>query len=164
MGQISIGRISLFFFTLLSITRDSPPATLLYIDAIREKREGYMNVGGIGTDQIQSMLAQLRSIGSQASAPVSAAPMSPIVNPVSGGVQPSSVVDFSKILQGSLNQINGYQDASQNLGQRFTLGDSSVSLSDVMMASQKASLSMQTAVQVRNKLVSAYQTIMNMQI
>ena len=111
MRQISIARISLFFFTLLSITRDSPPATLLYIDAIREKREGYMNVGGIGTDQIQSMLAQLRSIGSQASAPVSAEPMSPIVNPVSGGVQPSSVVDFSKILQGSLNQINGYQDA-----------------------------------------------------
>jgi len=40
MGQISIGRISLFFFTLLSITGDSPPATLLYIDAIREIKGG----------------------------------------------------------------------------------------------------------------------------
>jgi flagellar hook-basal body complex protein FliE len=128
-----------------------------------------MNVGGIGTDQIQSMLAQLRNIGSRASAPASAAAVSPLASPLAnpittGGVQPSSVVDFSKILQGSLNQIKGYQDESQNLGQRFTMGDSSVSLSDVMMASQKASLSMQTAVQVRNKLVSAYQTIMNMQI
>ena len=123
-----------------------------------------MNVGGIGTDQIQSMLAQLRSVASQASAPSSASSLPQMAKPVSGAPQPSSVVDFSKILQGSLNQIKSYQDEAQSLGQRFTLGDSSVALSDVMMSNQKASLSLQSAVQVRNKLVSAYQSIMNMQI
>jgi flagellar hook-basal body complex protein FliE len=51
-----------------------------------------------------------------------------------------------------------------SLGQRFALGDTKVNLSDVMIASQKASVAIQTSVQVRNKVVAAYQSIMNMQI
>jgi flagellar hook-basal body complex protein FliE len=39
-----------------------------------------------------------------------------------------------------------------------------VNLSDVMIAVQKASISFQAAVQVRNRLVSAYHEIMNMQV
>ena len=44
------------------------------------------------------------------------------------------------------------------------MGDDSVSLSDVMIAGQKANISFQATIQVRNKLVSAYQDIMNMQV
>jgi len=50
------------------------------------------------------------------------------------------------------------------LSQRFALGDDSVNLSDVMISMQKAGISFQSTVQVRNKLVSAYQDIMNMQV
>ncbi|MES2934461.1 MAG: flagellar hook-basal body complex protein FliE, partial [Pseudomonadota bacterium] len=42
--------------------------------------------------------------------------------------------------------------------------DDSVNLSDVMISMQKASISFQATVQVRNKLVSAYQEMMNMQV
>ena len=48
--------------------------------------------------------------------------------------------------------------------QVFVLGDDKVSLSDTIAAMQKANLSLQTAVQVRNKMVAAYNDIMNMQV
>jgi flagellar hook-basal body complex protein FliE len=50
------------------------------------------------------------------------------------------------------------------MGKKFAAGDDSVSLSDTMIAMQKANIDFQAAIQVRNKLVSAYTTIMNMQV
>jgi flagellar hook-basal body complex protein FliE len=47
---------------------------------------------------------------------------------------------------------------------QFELGDQGVNLQDVMISLQKASLSFQTMVQARNKLVTAYQDIMNTQV
>ncbi|MBQ4797464.1 flagellar hook-basal body complex protein FliE, partial [Pectobacterium versatile] len=46
----------------------------------------------------------------------------------------------------------------------FTLGKPGVALNDVMVDNQKASIALQMGVQVRNKLVSAYQEVMNMTI
>ena len=50
------------------------------------------------------------------------------------------------------------------MGQAFAMGDDKVSLSDVMISMQKASINFQATVQVRNKLVAAYHDIMNMQV
>ncbi|MCL6470949.1 MAG: flagellar hook-basal body complex protein FliE, partial [Ralstonia sp.] len=46
----------------------------------------------------------------------------------------------------------------------FEMGNNDVDLHDVMLSLQKANIDMQTAVQVRNKFVSAYQSIMSMSI
>jgi flagellar hook-basal body complex protein FliE len=46
----------------------------------------------------------------------------------------------------------------------FVMGDERASLSDTMIAMQKASINFQAAVQVRNKVVQAYNDIMNMQV
>lgn len=90
-----------------------------------------------------------------------------------GGVDPlkeaaqsagSAKVDFAAALKASLDQVNQAQHASQELGRRFAMGDDSVNLSDVMISMQKASIGFQATVQVRNKLVSAYHDIMNMQV
>ncbi|MGC8806335.1 MAG: flagellar hook-basal body complex protein FliE [Thiomonas sp.] len=62
-----------------------------------------------------------------------------------------------------LDGVNGALQQANALQQQFVSGTGDVSLSDVMLASQKASLSFQAALQVRNKLVSAYQDIMNIQ-
>lgn len=122
-----------------------------------------MNVGPIGNDQIQSMLSKLRATASSMNQPQSVAgvdnPLSALSSPT-----PSSKVEFSKALKSALDQVQSYQSSSESLGKKFALGDDSVGLSDVMMAGQKASISLQSAVQIRNKLVSAYQTIMNMQV
>lgn len=123
-----------------------------------------MKAGGIDSARIESMLAQLK-----------AAAQSPRVaqeNPIGSGLglqqingsQSSSKVSFSDALKSSLDQVNQMQKSSEQLGKNFAMGDDSVSLSDVMIAGQKANIAFQATVQVRNKLVSAYQDMMNMQV
>jgi len=86
------------------------------------------------------------------------------VGPVKTEAPAAGKVDFAEALKNSLDQVNGAQKNAERLGQRFATGDNSVNLSDVMIASQKASISFQATIQVRNKLVSAYHDIMTMQI
>jgi flagellar hook-basal body complex protein FliE len=75
-----------------------------------------------------------------------------------------SGVDFAQALKSQLDHVNALGINAQKLGERFSLGDDSVNLSDLMMASEKSSIAMQATIQVRNKLASAYHDIMNMQI
>lgn len=71
---------------------------------------------------------------------------------------------FVSQLNDAISKVNYYQENAQNLATRFEYGDDSVSLSEVMMALQKSNISLQAITQVRNKLVNAYQEIMNMPI
>jgi flagellar hook-basal body complex protein FliE len=71
---------------------------------------------------------------------------------------------FADALKSSLNQVNKAQTEADTLGKRFAMGDDKVNLSDVMISMQKASISFQATVQVRNKFIAAYNDIMNMQI
>jgi flagellar hook-basal body complex protein FliE len=118
-----------------------------------------MSVGGIGIDtsRIQAMVEQLKSAAAKAQGGVSA-PTADTDTPAAGKV------DFASALKSTLDQVNGAQVKAEQLGQRFATGDDSVNLSDVMIASQKANISFQATIQVRNKLVSAYHDIMSMQV
>lgn len=73
-------------------------------------------------------------------------------------------VNFSDVLKSSLDGVARAQAKSEAMQKAFVLGDNSVSLSDTMIAMQKASIDFQTTVQVRNKVVQAYNDIMNMQV
>ncbi len=115
-----------------------------------------MNVGAINTGQIEAMVAQLKAAAARMEANATQGVESKNVVP--------GKVDFADALKASLDQVNTSQVSSQKLGEKFALGDDKVSLSDVMISMQKANISFQTTVQVRNKLVSAYHDIMNMQI
>ena len=64
----------------------------------------------------------------------------------------------------SLQQVNEAQAEGRRLADAFESGDQSVELPEVMIALQKASISFQAMSQVRNKLLSAYQEVMNMQV
>ena len=70
--------------------------------------------------------------------------------------------DFGQVMQASLDQVNQQQQQAQALSQAFEAGNANVE--EVMVALQKANLSFQTMIQVRNKLVNAYQEIMNLQV
>jgi len=72
--------------------------------------------------------------------------------------------DFASVLKASLDQANGMQQQATKMARDFELGSTDASLPDVMVSIQKANVSFQQVVQVRNKLVSAYQSIMNMQV
>ena len=73
-------------------------------------------------------------------------------------------MDFADVLKSSLDGVARAQAKSEDMQKAFVLGESNVSLSDTMIAMQKASINFQTAVQVRNKAVQAYNDIMNMQV
>ncbi len=72
--------------------------------------------------------------------------------------------DFTGLLKQALNNVNDLQNTSNDMKTRFDLGDRSLNLSDVMIAGQKASVAFEATVQVRNKVVEAYKTIMNMPV
>jgi flagellar hook-basal body complex protein FliE len=71
---------------------------------------------------------------------------------------------FSDMLGQAVNKVNDTQQASTQLASAFEIGKSGVDLTDVMISSQKASVSFQALTQVRNKLVQAYQDIMQMPV
>lgn len=72
--------------------------------------------------------------------------------------------EFAALLQTSLQQVTQTQAEASKLAQAFEQGAPNVNLEDVVMSLQKADVSFQTMVQVRNKLVEAYQQIMNLQV
>lgn len=71
---------------------------------------------------------------------------------------------FSEMLSQAVDKVNETQQASTAMANAFEVGQSGVDLTDVMIASQKASVSFQAMTQVRNKLVQAYQDIMQMPV
>ncbi len=107
---------------------------------------------------IDSLLAQMRALSDAAGArPVGTA---------SAG-EPAVAADgpeFSRLLKDSLDQVNALQSNARELKASFETGDNEVSLPEVMVAVQKASVSFEAVTQVRNRLLSAYQDVMNMQV
>lgn len=71
---------------------------------------------------------------------------------------------FGDALRDVLEGVNRAQADATEMGKRFQLGDSSVSLEETMIAMQKSSISFQAVVQARNRLMSAYNDIMNMSV
>jgi flagellar hook-basal body complex protein FliE len=69
---------------------------------------------------------------------------------------------FASLLKRSIDAVNTNQQAAGKLSQAFEIGETDISLAEVMIASQKAEVSFQAMVQVRNKLVDAYKEVMNM--
>ncbi|SFS90272.1 hook-basal body complex protein FliE [Succinivibrio dextrinosolvens] len=95
----------------------------------------------------------------------------PLMVPGQGGtdktdsVQPKDNIGaFANMLHEAFENVNTLQNDAANKQTRFDLGDRKVTLSDVMLATQKAGLSFDATVQIRNKMIEAYRTISQMQI
>ena len=81
-----------------------------------------------------------------------------------GAAGPSAKVDFGAMLKRTLDGVEAAQAQSTTMAEKFQLGDPTVSLEETMVAVQKASLSFQQLVQIRNRVVAAYHDVMNMQV
>lgn len=104
------------------------------------------------TKGIEQMLGQLRATSAAAAGkPVDSAA-------AAGGA------DFASALKTAIDQVNQAQQQAQGMAQSFSAGDTNTNLHEVMLSLQKANVSFQEMIQVRNKLVSAYQDVMNMQV
>ncbi len=101
---------------------------------------------------IESMLSELR-----ATAKVAAGKSAQ-------GSQEAGGVDFAQVLDGALKQTSAQSEQADKMAEAFSSGDQEVNLQDVMINLKKADLSFQQMVQVRNRLVTAYQDVMNMSV
>lgn len=106
---------------------------------------------------INSVLSQMRNLRAQAASGVGAAAGITAANG-------SPTANFSDTLKGALNSVAESQSVAGSLATRFELGDDKVNLSDVMLAGAKSQVQFRGAVEVRNRLVAAYQDVMNMPI
>ncbi len=102
--------------------------------------------------EIDRVLAQIRSLSTQIHSPAKPATVAP-----AGGVS-----EFAKILRQGVDQVNQTQMHANQLADAFERGVSGVELPQVMLELQKASVSFHALTEVRNRLISAYQEIMNM--
>lgn len=108
--------------------------------------------------EIDRVLAQIRSISSSTRPGAT--------GPVAGVGGPGNVagVDngFAKLLKQGIDSVNSAQAKSADLANKFERGVPGVDLPQVMIESQKASVSFRALTEVRNKFVEAYREIMNM--
>ena len=107
--------------------------------------------------KIDAMLVQL-----QTGAALAAGKPAPATASANGGE--GTGVDFTTVFRKSLDQVNNVQQHAAKLARNFELGAPDANLTEAMISMQKASISFQYTLQVRNKMVSAYQDIMNMPV
>jgi flagellar hook-basal body complex protein FliE len=102
--------------------------------------------------EIDRVLAQIRAFSSQGAA--TATQTRP---PAASGAS-----EFAKLLGQGIEQVNQTQQSAASLAAAFERGTPGVDLPQVMIEMQKASVSFRALTEVRNRLVNAYQEIMNM--
>lgn len=100
---------------------------------------------------INQVISQMRAMAAQAE---SAAPQA---NSASG-------VGFASMMQESIESVNASMMDAKVKATAFETGDPQMSLAEVMVASQRASVEFQAMTEVRNKLLTAYQEVMSMQV
>lgn len=104
--------------------------------------------------EIDRVLAQIRSLSTQARPSA----------PQSSGTQASGPSDFATLLRRGIDQVNQSQQSANQLADAFSRGTPGVELPQVMVQMEKANVSFRALAEVRNRLISAYQDIMNMQM
>ena len=117
-----------------------------------------------GVDQVLGQIRAMRSLTqpnqTSASGLGGISPLAPS-NPVRG-VEPRN--DFSSVLRTSVDAVNATQQRAQQATSAWERGDSEASLTQVMVSLQKADVSFKAMMEVRNKMVDAYQEVMRMSI
>lgn len=117
----------------------------------------------MSTIDVNNLLSQMRQMSSQVRAP--AVGMGAGLEKIGGaGVAKPGQADFGALLKQSIAAVGENQMQAGRMSAAFERGDPGADLGRTMVAVQKADLSLNAAVQVRNKLVDAYKDIMNMPV
>lgn len=80
-----------------------------------------------------------------------------------GSTSNVQTVDFKELLIDSLEKVNADQLNAESMDAALVLGETD-NIHEVMIASQKAELSLSFAVEVRNKILESYKEIMRIQL
>jgi flagellar hook-basal body complex protein FliE len=95
----------------------------------------------------------------------------PVISPIAGRADAlagkaaaGGSGNFVASLDAALKTVSRTQQDAAELQRQFQLENPNVSLEETMIAMNKSTLSFQAAVQVRNRLVQAYEQVMNMPV
>ncbi len=102
---------------------------------------------------IENMLSQMRQVAHAASS-----------MPVRTDAVAESQGGFAAELARSLSRVSEMQNTATVQAQSFQSGEPGVSLNDVMIDMQKAGIAFQATMQVRNRIIQAYQEIASMPV
>ena len=120
------------------------------------------------TDAISSILSQIRAHEMRTRGMGDVAPgnaIGPAGTGNTGAIGDSkSTSGFGQTLSNALDKVNQTQANASQLQQAFELGDPRADLARVMVAMQQSQVAFRATVEVRNRLVQAYQDVMNMPI
>jgi flagellar hook-basal body complex protein FliE len=104
---------------------------------------------------VNNLLSQMRQLSLQ---------VKPAEQSFTAAATNASQTDFSSLLKKSISSVADAQTDAGQLAAGFERGDAGADLGRTMVAINKADLSLNTLTQVRNKLVDAYNNIMNMPV
>jgi len=113
---------------------------------------------------MESLLAKLNAAREALSQGVGASAANIAATGAKGASANVAGVDFGSLLKASVDGVDRDQAQASTMAAKFQLGDPKVSLEETMVAVQKASLSFQQLVQIRNRVIAAYHDVMNMQV
>jgi flagellar hook-basal body complex protein FliE len=103
----------------------------------------------------------MRAMQAEAGGPVQA-PVSPLGSGIQA-LQGPGKSGFAELVKGAISQVNDAQIATRNLQAAYERGEN-VPLTDVVLGMQKSSLSFEATLQIRNKVLKAYEEILNMPV
>ncbi len=108
--------------------------------------------------EVDRVLSQIRALSAQAA--------SGAAKPALADQEASAVASpgFAQLLKQGIDQVNSAQASASQMASAFERGTPGVELPQVMLEMQKASVSFRALTEVRNRMVNAYQEIMNMPI
>jgi flagellar hook-basal body complex protein FliE len=119
--------------------------------------------------QIDQVLAQIRGYsghGAAVTRPVAPGAAGAAAAAIGGlaATGATGPAAFGQMLQQGIEAVNRSQQTAATLADAYERGTSGVDLAQVMLETQKASVSFRALTEVRNRLVNVYQEIMNMPI
>lgn len=88
---------------------------------------------------------------------------SSLLNPAASPVSGDTGIKFGDMLKAALSNVNTMQNNAQELADQFAAGLTD-NIHEVMIAGEKADIALQFTMQVRNKILDAYNEIMRMQV
>ena len=116
--------------------------------------------------QIDAVLSQIRSLAAQTQSPgIRPAALVNDATAVSGtGAVAGTGSSFATLMRSGLEQVNQTELRANEVADKFERGVPGIDLPTVMLEANKANLSFRAVTEVRNRLISAYTDIMNMQL
>jgi flagellar hook-basal body complex protein FliE len=108
----------------------------------------------MSTNSLESLSSQMKVMADMAAGQLNA----------SAALPAAGEPDFQDVLKKAVLSVSEAQNSAQAKVQSFSTGESNMTLEEVMVSMQKANLSFQTMIAVRNRLVDAYKEVTNLQV